>query len=77
MPYVVEILISNGDLADQMAQMRTWLDHKDHMPLAFRSSADSLDRSALRIEFAFAAEADAFAQAFGGQLVRPQTAQDG
>lgn len=77
MPHVVEMLIPNSDLADQMAQMRTWLDHKDHIPLAFRSSAHSLDRSALRIEFALAAEAEAFARAFGGHVVRAQTAQGG
>lgn len=72
MRYIVEILVSSHDLANNMARMRTWLDHKGHVPRAYRSSAHLPDRAAVQIEFAVAAEADAFAQAFGGRVVVPQ-----
>lgn len=76
MSYTVEIIDRERTLIDAMGQMRTWLDHKGYVPVAFRS-ADSRDGLKFRVEFAVAAEAEAFARAFGGCLgAAPEKAID-
>jgi hypothetical protein len=69
MPYMVELVIGDADLADEMARMRVWLDHKGYNPIRFGALPHSAGRLALRIGFAAAADADTFAQVFGGRLV--------
>ena len=68
MPYIVKVKISNGRLGDEMAQMRTWIDHKGCAPAAFRA-VSSPHCSVFHVEFSAGPEADAFASAFGGRLL--------
>ena len=64
MAYIVEITPNRQSLSDEMAQMRTWLDHKGYRPIAFRSTPSD-GAASFRVEFGVAAEADGFARAFG------------
>src|SRR5258708_868866 len=63
----VEIRIFNANtLPEAMAGMRQWLDRRHFQPAVFRSGL------LLRIEFASAAEANEFAQAFDGTIATAQ-----
>jgi hypothetical protein len=68
MQYIVEICISDRELVDSMAEMRTWLDHRRIEPNGFRPHGE---RARMRFHVDFNHEPDAigFAQAFGGRLV--------
>jgi hypothetical protein len=67
MLYVVEIPVSADRLADELSQMRTWLDHMHYQPVGFRHS--SVAKTAVcRIDFTVEGDAKAFARAFGGRL---------
>ena len=68
MLYIVEILLKDSVLSDTMAQMRTWLDRMGYVPVVFRL-AHSQRGAVFRVEFAAAAQADAFALEFGGRLL--------
>ena len=48
--------------------MRTWFDHRRIEPDSFRHSSDRAEIT-FRVDFSVAAEASAFAQAFGGRLI--------
>ena len=65
---IVEVLVKNSVLGDTMAQMRTWLDRMGYAPVVFQL-AHARRGAVFRIEFAAAAEADAFALAFDGRLL--------
>jgi hypothetical protein len=66
MLYVVEVTVDAGNLAHELSQMRTWLDHMKFQAIGFRQ----IPRANIwRIDFEGEQEARAFAQAFGGQLI--------
>jgi hypothetical protein len=65
---VVEIrMLDANTLPEAMAGMRQWLDHRHFQPAVFRSTFGAAG-VLLRIEFANAAEANEFAQAFDGTV---------
>jgi hypothetical protein len=67
--YRVEIRLSDPDqVADQMAAMRTWLDDQRFEPDLFNYEPNP-DGVIFRVEFKIAEEAEALAEAFGGQIV--------
>ena len=69
---VVEIqVLDRSSLPEAMAGMRQWLDHRHFQPAVFRSTFKD-GGLVLRIEFASAAEAEEFAQAFGGTIAEAQ-----
>jgi hypothetical protein len=68
MLYTVEMLVKNDELGVTMAQMRTWLDRMGYVPVAFRL-VHAQRGVALRVGFTVAAQADAFAVAFGRRLL--------
>jgi len=66
MLYVVEVTVDAGNLAHELSQMRTWLDHMKFQAIGFRQ----IPRANIwRIDFEGEQEARAFAQAFSGQLI--------
>src|SRR2546421_7205897 len=66
--YVVEIRRDGDGLAEPMAQIRTWLDRKRIQPNVFRLSLMA-GATIFRVEFGAASDAEAFARAFGGQVI--------
>jgi hypothetical protein len=66
--YIVEFRHNGDGLAEPMAQIRTWLDHRQIQPSVFRLSLIT-EGTMFRLEFKNLGEAEAFAQAFGGQLI--------
>jgi hypothetical protein len=52
-----------------MAEIRAWLDHEHIQPSIFRLSLMP-DGTIFRVEFNAMREAEAFARAFGGQVIR-------
>ena len=67
--YIVEIRRKNGDgLAEPMAQFRTWLDHQRIEANVFRLSLLA-EATMFRLDFKDFREAEAFALAFGGQVI--------
>ena len=66
MIYVVEVLLVAEDLANELNQMRTWLDHMKVQAIGFRQISSS---SIWRIDFEGEQQATAFAQAFDGQVL--------
>ena len=67
--FPVEIRLDGEDhLAETMESMRSWLDHQRFEPAAFRYKLGAT-MVVFRIEFRMAAEAEAFAKAFGGAVV--------
>jgi hypothetical protein len=70
MPYIIECIAPYEHLAKDMAQMRTWLDHRGVTPVRFRALPGlPLGGSKLWIEFDDAVDANLFAQAFDGALL--------
>jgi len=69
----VEIRFATGELREQMAAMRIWLDERRWEPSSF-SSHDDGRRIRLQIAFKIAGEGEAFARRFGGRLNRPPLA---
>ena len=65
MLYIVEVVIA-GDLAGELSQMRTWLDHMKFQAINFRKTPGA---DTCRVGFASEQEASRFAQAFGGQAL--------
>jgi hypothetical protein len=67
--YRVETPLSDPNrVADQMAAMRTWLDDRRIEPDLF--NYEQVPEGVIfRVEFKIAEEAEAFAEAFGGQIV--------
>ena len=66
MPAVEIRMLDANTLPETMAGMREWLDRRRFQPAVFRSGL------LLRIEFASAAEANEFAQAFDGTIPEAQ-----
>jgi hypothetical protein len=65
---MVEICCDGDGLVEPMEEIRTWLDHKRVKPSAFRLSIIP-GGTIFRLEFKGASEAEAFARAFGGQVI--------
>ena len=66
MLYIVEVAIDAENLAHDLSQMRTWLDHMRFQAIGFRQNPSG---NIWRIDFEGEQEARAFAQAFAGQLI--------
>lgn len=66
MLYNVEVAIEVGKLAQELSQMRTWLDHMKFQAIGFRQIPDT---NVYRVDFEGEQEARAFAQAFAGQVL--------
>ena len=63
-----EIRVGDSDLVGQMIRMREWLDSRRFEPAVFRY--DHVDSSVIiRVDFAAADEAAAFAREFRGKLL--------
>ena len=67
MRYLVEVRRSGGGLADQMAEMRAWLDREGIEPGSFHHFSDG-EGIAFRLSFNGGVDAKAFALAFQGRL---------
>ena len=66
MLYIVEVAIKAENLALELSQMRTWLDHMKIQAICFRQI---LETDICRVDFQREQEATAFAQAFAGQVL--------
>ena len=71
MLYIVEVAVDAGNLAQELSQMRTWLDHMKFQAIGFRQIPSA---NIWRIDFEGEQEARAFAQAFAGQLLNRNAA---
>ena len=69
----VEIHLKHGELVEQMAAMRIWLDDRRWEPSTF-SCRDDGRAVVCRIDFKIAQEGEAFARRFGGRLNDPPLA---
>ena len=67
--HVVEVRRDGDGLAEPMADIRTWLDHQRIQPSVFRLSLTP-GATVFHLEFKAASDAEAFAQAFDGQVIR-------
>jgi hypothetical protein len=70
---IVEIHLGPGELREQMAAMRLWLDEHRWEPSLFNSHADGRGVR-LHIAFKTAGAGEAFARRFGGRLNGPRLA---
>ena len=66
MLYIVEVAINPRNLANELSQMRTWLDHMKFHAIGFRQVPDA---NICRIDFESEQQARAFAEAFAGRLL--------
>jgi len=66
--YIVEIRQDGDGLVAPIADIRTWLDHRHIQPSVFRLSLIP-GRTIFHLEFESAGHAEAFAQAFAGQVI--------
>jgi hypothetical protein len=66
MHYIVEVAIDAGNLARELCQMRTWLNHMKFQAIGFRQIRGA---NSYRVDFEGEQEARAFAQAFAGQVL--------
>jgi hypothetical protein len=64
MIYVVEVALE--DLADELNQMRMWLDHMKFHAIGFRKVSNA---NTCRVDFEEEQVAKAFAEAFAGQVI--------
>ena len=67
--YAVEFFHEGDGLAEPMEQIRTWLDHEHVQPSIFRLSLMP-GGTVFRVEFYAMREAEAFARAFSGEVIR-------
>ncbi len=67
--HVVEIRREREHLAKVMCAIREWLDAQRFEPDIFRSTTDE-ESVTFRLEFKLESEAMAFADAFGGSVLR-------
>ena len=63
---IVEVAMKHENLAFELSQMRTWLDHMKFQAIGFRQTPDV---DVCRVDFQREQEAIAFAQAFSGQVL--------
>ncbi|MGE5271959.1 MAG: hypothetical protein ACM3JG_20055 [Thiohalocapsa sp.] len=67
MLYIVEVAVDVENLAHELSQMRTWLDHAKLQVIGFRQVPGA---NICRVDFQEEQQARAFAQAFGGQVLK-------
>jgi hypothetical protein len=67
MLFIVEITVE-GNLGQQMNNMRTWLDHQQYGAISFRRASVG-NPAVWRVDFETESEAREFAQAFFGRLL--------
>lgn len=70
MLYIVEVALEARDLATELNQMRTWLDHMKFHAIGFRQLSGA---NIFRVDFQDEQEARAFAKAFAGQVLNRTT----
>ena len=66
MLYIVEVAVEAGNLAHELSQMRTWLDHMKLQAIGFRQIQGT---NICRVDFESEQAARAFAQAFAGYVL--------
>jgi len=66
MLYIVEVAFDAANLALELNQMRTWLDHMRFQAVGFRQIPGA---NVCRVDFTGQQEAREFAQAFAGQVL--------
>jgi len=66
MLYIVEVAIDPENLAHELSQMRTWLDHMKFQAIGFRQITGA---NICRVDFETEEPARAFAQAFAGHIL--------
>jgi hypothetical protein len=66
MLYIVEVAIDPGNLAHELSQMRTWLDHMKFQAIGFREIPGT---NIFRVDFEGVQAARAFAHAFAGEVL--------
>jgi hypothetical protein len=71
MLYIVELVIDAGNLALELGEMRTWLDHMKFQAIGFRQIPGT---DICRVHFENEQQARAFAKAFTGRLLTPSAA---
>ena len=71
MLHLVEVAIEPENLAHELSQMRTWLDHMKFQAIGFRQIPGA---NICRVDFEGEQEARAFAQAFAGQVLNRSAA---
>ncbi len=69
MLYTVQAQLSEVGLAARMAEMREWLDRHRYEPDLFQYRMNA-EGALLRVDFKRESEAMAFADAFGGSVLR-------
>ena len=69
----VEVRVIENDLADNMREMRTWLDNRRLEPCAFRCVSNG-QSVLIRVDFEEPGEASAFAQQFSGRMLATRLA---
>ena len=71
MLYIVEVAIDPENLARELSQMRTWLDHMKFQAIGFRQIPNA---NICRVDFESEPAATAFAHAFAGQVLNRSAA---
>ena len=66
MLYVVEVALDGQSLAQELSQMRTWLDHMRFQTFGFRQIPRA---NSCRVDFEREEQARAFARAFAGRVL--------
>jgi hypothetical protein len=66
MLYIVEVAVDTENLAHELSQMRTWLDHTRVQAIGFRQIPGA---NICRVDFGGEQEAREFARAFAGQIL--------
>jgi hypothetical protein len=66
MLYIVQIAIDAANLGHELSRMRTWLDHMKFQAIGFRPIPGA---NMYRLDFESEQEAQAFAQAFAGEVL--------
>lgn len=69
MLYTVQVRLDEKSLVTRMSEMRVWLDNHRYEPDLFQYRAERRG-ALLRVDFKFESEAFAFAEAFGGSVLR-------
>lgn len=69
MLYTVQVRLGDRSLVARMSEMRLWLDSNRYEPDLFQYRMGR-GGALLRVDFKIESEAFAFAEAFGGSLVR-------
>jgi len=67
--HIVEVRRRNAELADAMAQMRTWLDNHAIEPVLFEIGFLPGRETRFRLEFRKERDAAMFATSFDGEMV--------